>query len=306
MSTCPEYENFSEFYDNVPAYRVRGDVPFFIDLARQAEGPVLEVGCGTGRVLIPTARAGVTIDGLDSAPAMLNICRAALEREPPEVRARVRLHHGDMCAPGLSGPYALITLPFRSFLHILTVEDQLRALSALHALLVPGGRLVLDIFNPSLPYLTDPAPSPNPSSSRRLRYRTAAACCGAIVSSRAITSRRPSWSSSGSGSSSPTGAVTSSVTPLRCATSFATRPNICSSVQAFGWRPCTRATIGNPTARRIRASLCSSLDGLDPRAHSGESVAAGVPPIRTRPARVTTTGCVAAAGRRRWGRPGCS
>lgn len=156
MSTCPEYEHFSEFYDEVTAYRERGDVAFFVDLARQADGPVLEAGCGTGRVLIPTARAGIAIDGLDSAPAMLNICRASLDREPPEVRARVRLHHGDMRAPALNGPYALITLPFRSFLHVLTVEDQLRTLSALHALLVPGGRLVLDIFNPSLPYLTDP------------------------------------------------------------------------------------------------------------------------------------------------------
>jgi SAM-dependent methyltransferase len=156
MSTCPEYEEFAEFYDHVAAYRDRNDVGFFVDLAREAQGPVLEAGCGTGRVLVPTARAGVTIDGLDNSPAMLDVCRTSLEREPADVRARVRIHLADMRAPGLSGGYALVTVPFRSFQHLLTVDDQLRALAALRALLVPGGRLVLDLFNPSLAFLTDP------------------------------------------------------------------------------------------------------------------------------------------------------
>jgi SAM-dependent methyltransferase len=159
MSTCPEYDRFAELYDHVTAYRERRDVPFFVDLAREANGPVLEAGCGTGRVLIPTARAGVTIDGLDSSAAMLDICRASLDREPSDVRGRVRLHLGDMRAPGVDGPFALVTTPFRSFQHLLTVDDQLRALAAFRACLAPGGRLVLDIFNPSLPFLTDPRAS---------------------------------------------------------------------------------------------------------------------------------------------------
>jgi SAM-dependent methyltransferase len=156
MSTCPEYDHFAELYDHVVAYRERADVAFFVDLAREANGPVLEAGCGTGRVLIPTARAGFTIAGLDSSPAMLDVCRASLDRESPDVQARVRLHLGDMREPGIAETFALVTLPFRSFQHLLTVEDQLRALGALRACLAPGGRLVLDIFNPSLPFLTDP------------------------------------------------------------------------------------------------------------------------------------------------------
>jgi SAM-dependent methyltransferase len=98
----------------------------------------------------------VTIEGLDSSAAMLDICRASLAREAPEVAARVRLHHGDMRDPRIDGSsFALVTVPFRAFLHLLTVDDQLRALAALRQCLRPGGRLVLDIFNPSLPFLTD-------------------------------------------------------------------------------------------------------------------------------------------------------
>jgi SAM-dependent methyltransferase len=153
--SCPEYEQYAEFYDHVEAYRQRPDVAFFVDMARESGGPVLEVGCGTGRVLIPTARAGIAIEGLDTSPAMLDICRASLAREDAAVQARVRLHPGDMRDPPVDGSFALVTIPFRAFLHLLTVEDQLRALAALRERLRPGGRFVLDVFNPSLPMLTD-------------------------------------------------------------------------------------------------------------------------------------------------------
>lgn len=164
--SCPEYARFAEYYDHVVPYRDRPDVAFFVDVARESGGPVLEVGCGTGRVLIPTARAGVAIEGLDSSPPMLDVCRVSLEREAADVRARVTLHLGDMREPPIDGTFALVTVPFRAFLHLLTVEDQLSTLTALRERLRPGGRLVLDLFNPSLPLLvdqratTDPMPEP--------------------------------------------------------------------------------------------------------------------------------------------------
>ncbi|MGE5194462.1 MAG: class I SAM-dependent methyltransferase, partial [Deltaproteobacteria bacterium] len=65
-----EYVIGAEFYDCVEAYRTRADVGFFVDLARETGGPVLELGCGTGRVLIPTARAAIEIVGLDQSPQM--------------------------------------------------------------------------------------------------------------------------------------------------------------------------------------------------------------------------------------------
>jgi SAM-dependent methyltransferase len=118
---------------------------------------VLELGCGTGRVLLPTARAGIAITGLDASPSMLAICRERLAQEPPEVRARAALVEGDMRHFELEGSFGLVTLPFRPFQHLLTVEDQLACLDSVRRHLAPGGRLILDLFNPSLEALTQPA-----------------------------------------------------------------------------------------------------------------------------------------------------
>ena len=163
--TAGGYQNSpftAEFYDYVVPYRERQDVGFFVDLAREANraasetgGAVLEIGCGTGRVLIPTARAGVTITGLDVAESMLQVCRTRLAAEVPEVQARVSLHRRDMRDFDLGQRFGLITVPFRSFQHVITVDDQLAALACIHRHLADGGRLALDLFNPSLPYLVD-------------------------------------------------------------------------------------------------------------------------------------------------------
>jgi SAM-dependent methyltransferase len=152
---CPEYDEFAEFYDYVVPYQNRQDVEFYVDLAREAPTPVLELACGTGRVLLPSARAGARMVGLDLSGAMLDVCRAALAHEPPEVRARVALHHGDMRRFDLGRTFALITIPFRGFQHLLTVDDQQQALARVRRHLAPGGRLVFDLFNPSLPFLAD-------------------------------------------------------------------------------------------------------------------------------------------------------
>ena len=76
-----EYEFIADLYDFVRPYRDRQDVAFFVDAAKESGRPVLEVGCGTGRVLIPTARAGVDIVGLDLSPHMLAVCRERLGHE---------------------------------------------------------------------------------------------------------------------------------------------------------------------------------------------------------------------------------
>lgn len=145
-----------EFYDYVNAYRERRDVGFFVEMAQDSGGPVLEIGCGTGRVLIPTARAGVEIVGLDASPRMLSACRRKLSREPETVREKVTgLIEGDMRAFDLGREFRLVTLPFRPFHHLLSVEDQVSCLQSIRRHLVAGGRLILDVFNPSLPYLTD-------------------------------------------------------------------------------------------------------------------------------------------------------
>jgi SAM-dependent methyltransferase len=148
--TYDEYRFIAELYDHVVPYRERADVGFFVDAARESGGPVLELGCGTGRVLIPTARAGMAITGLDLSPHMLEVCRNRLMLEPEDVRSRVRLVQGDMRQFEFGKKFRLVTLPFRPFQHLMTVADQLACLGCIRRHLAKGGRLILDIFNPML------------------------------------------------------------------------------------------------------------------------------------------------------------
>ena len=148
-----QYAATAEFYDYVVPYQTREDVAFFVEAARASGGPVLEVGCGTGRVLIPTARAGIAITGIDLSPHMLDVCERRLEQEPAEVQDRVQLDQADMRDFDLGQTFKLITIPFRPFQHLIEVEDQIACLRCIHRHLTDDGRFILDLFNPSLPAL---------------------------------------------------------------------------------------------------------------------------------------------------------
>jgi len=137
------------FYDHYST-GVPGDVEFYVAEAQRAGSPVLELGCGTGRILVPVAQAGVEIVGLDRAPSMLAVARDKVGKLPPETRRRIALIEADMRDFDLGRRFTLAMIPYRAFLHLLTVEDQLRALRRIHDHLVDGGRLVLNIFDPSL------------------------------------------------------------------------------------------------------------------------------------------------------------
>jgi len=138
-------------YDAV--YADRDDAGFWQAMASAAgDGPILELGCGTGRVLLPLARAGFDITGLDLSAEMLERCRAKLQSEPPEVSDRVRLLQADMTSFDLGRRFAAIICPFAGFQQLRTVEQQLASLDRCRSHLLPHGRLVLDLPNP------DPAP----------------------------------------------------------------------------------------------------------------------------------------------------
>lgn len=145
-----------ELYDYVVRYAARPDIGVYVETARNYGGPVLELGCGTGRILIPTARAGIDISGLDASKNMLAVCRAKLDAEPLDVRRRTDLYHGDIRSFDLGRRFQLITLPFRPFQYLLTVEEQLACLRAIWHHLEPDGRLVFDLFNPSVHNLAKP------------------------------------------------------------------------------------------------------------------------------------------------------
>ena len=150
-----EYGFIAELYDHVVPYRERHDVAFYVEMARESGGPVLEIGCGTGRVLIPTAQSGIEIVGLDLSPRMLALCQEKLSREPADVQARAQLIRADMRRFDVGRRFRLVTTPFRPFQHLITVGDQLSCLSSIRRHLVDGGRLVLDLFNPDINRLVD-------------------------------------------------------------------------------------------------------------------------------------------------------
>ena len=144
------YDNIGDFgllHDSVPAYNERTDVAFYVEEAR-GERSVLEIGCGTGRVLLPIARSGAIITGLDSSVTMLTRCGDRVEEEPTEVRQRVSLKEGDIRDFSFPDKFTLTIAPFRILQHLKTVEDQLKCLATVRRHLEPGGRFIFDVFNP--------------------------------------------------------------------------------------------------------------------------------------------------------------
>jgi len=146
-----DQEFVAEFYDL--AYAQRRDIDFFKDYSERAKGRTLELGCGTGRVLVPTAISGCEITGLDLSPHMLQKCREKLDKQPKEVQERVRLIQGNMTDFKTGEMYALITIPFRAFQHLTSVEEQKACLDCVNKHLAPSGLLILDLFHPFPPRL---------------------------------------------------------------------------------------------------------------------------------------------------------
>lgn len=135
---------------------IAGDVAFYVECARRCGGPVLELATGTGRVLIPVAKAGYAAVGLDASAQMLRIARAKLAGEP-DIAARVELAEGDMRDFALGRRFALALIPARAFQHVVEPEHQRRVLQCVRRHLEPGGHLVVDLFDPSLEGLARPA-----------------------------------------------------------------------------------------------------------------------------------------------------
>jgi SAM-dependent methyltransferase len=149
LLAADSYRVTAKYYD--AAYSAKQDLvdlPFYLELAGQSPGPVLEIACGTGRVLLPLARQGIEVHGVDNSLPMLTILRANLADEPHPVRQRVSLHEGDMRDFRLGAQYPLVMIPFRPMQHMHTVQDQVSALrtAALH--LTDAGVLVFDVFYP--------------------------------------------------------------------------------------------------------------------------------------------------------------
>jgi len=147
LSASPSpYDAIARVYDLWSA-SVTEDVEFYVEEAQASGGPVVELACGTGRVSVPVAKAGIRVIGVDASAGMLEVARDFAKSEGVEALLDLRL--GDMREPPVEERVPLVLIPFRSLLHMTTEADRLRALAAANELLLPGGRLVFDVFAPS-------------------------------------------------------------------------------------------------------------------------------------------------------------
>ncbi|HEV2733898.1 MAG TPA: class I SAM-dependent methyltransferase [Longimicrobiaceae bacterium] len=133
-----------ELYDLV--FAPGGYGPFYAGHAKLAGGPVLELACGTGQLLVPVARGGARAVGLDLSAPMLAAARARAAAEALEVR----LVEGDMRAFDLDERFALVYVARNSLLHLPTVDDFLACFACVREHLLPGGAFVFDVFNPDV------------------------------------------------------------------------------------------------------------------------------------------------------------
>ena len=136
-----DYDAWAPVYDSW-ATDMTEDVPFYVDLAREAEcEPVVELAVGTGRVAIPIAReTGKHVLGIDSSPAMLELARERSAGLPLELRL------GDMRDWEVEEPVDLVICPFRALLHMPTWADKRRVFERAAAALRPGGRFAFNAF----------------------------------------------------------------------------------------------------------------------------------------------------------------
>ena len=150
MSAPAEYRQVSaKYYDE--AYASKEDLDdkkFYIEVAKANGGPVLELACGTGRILLPIARQGIAIHGVDHSLPMLNVLQHKLRQEPKDVQELVSVIQGDIRDFRSNRQYALVIIPFRPLQHMYTVEDQVAALQTAAFHLEDGGHLVFDVFYP--------------------------------------------------------------------------------------------------------------------------------------------------------------
>lgn len=152
------YDSFiADYYDTSPILTKRTeDVAFYVNAVKKYGDPVLELGCGTGRITMAIAEAGYRIVGLDISEKMLE--RAGEKRAARRREARERLHlvQADMTDFDLGEKFRLIVVPFRPFQHLLEIDQQIGCLDCAKKHLAANGRLILDFFQTDAERMHDP------------------------------------------------------------------------------------------------------------------------------------------------------
>lgn len=146
------FVTYAGFYDFDYA-GVDDDLFMIRRFATRCGSPILEPACGTGRALLPLARDGHRLVGVDTSPAMLEVARGRLDQEG--LGDQVNLLEQDMRALQLDRSFALAFVALNGFCHLLSIDDQMAALTGVYQHLEPGGLLLLDLLNPDLGQLLD-------------------------------------------------------------------------------------------------------------------------------------------------------
>ncbi|MBC8171271.1 MAG: class I SAM-dependent methyltransferase [Anaerolineae bacterium] len=139
------YSTIARYYDAENTDK-NDDLDFYLELAEEHGGPLLDVGCGTGRVMFPLAEAGYEIHGIDNEPAMLQIAHDQLN-VAPELRKLVHLHAGDVRDYNMPVKFKLTLVPYNGMMHFHDQETQLAVLRQLRKWTRDDGYLVLDLPN---------------------------------------------------------------------------------------------------------------------------------------------------------------
>ncbi len=147
-----DFDRFARFYD-LDYEPFQDDVALYLGFADRTGGPLLELGCGTGRLLLPLARAGFSVTGVDMSPRMLEVAQAKVDAAGMD--DQITLVQADMREVELPQQYRLAFIAINSFMHLTTPEDQLAALRTWRTLLLPGGLLVIDVDNPDPRHLLE-------------------------------------------------------------------------------------------------------------------------------------------------------
>ena len=129
------------------------DVKYYTDLAATRPGPLLELGCGSGRLTLPMAAARGSITAVDLSPGLLDGLRRKLAEGDPDAAARVEVIQGDIRSLNLKRKFPTVLLPFNTVMHFYADEDLTQAFACVKRHLAEGGRFHLDLLNPDLAYL---------------------------------------------------------------------------------------------------------------------------------------------------------